>query len=251
MQLELKDGERLDVLHINQYKLIQRPDAFCFGTDAVLLADFAAPRKYDRAVDLGCGNGIISILMAAQCPQAQIHGVEIQSEMAEMAARSVAINGLSDRVTIHNMDMRDACAQLGYEKCSLAVCNPPYGKQGGTLVSETSMKRIARHETDLTIEEVARSAAKLLKFGGRFCVIYPAPRAFEMMTAMKACNLAPKRIRTIHSRADREPKLVLMDAVKGGGSMLHWLKPLVLNNDDGSWSDEWHRIYRTHEQQRG
>jgi len=239
----MRPGERLDDLQAQGYRILQRPDAFCFGTDAVLLADFAAPRRQDRAADLGCGNGIIAILMAAHCPNLQVDGVEIQAEMADMAARSVQINGLDARVRIHNMDMREAWQALGQGGMSLVVCNPPYGRQGAALVNVDEKKRIARHEDGLCAQDVAQSAAKLLKYGGRFCVIYPAGRAFEMMTAMQACGLAPKRIRTIHSRAGKAPKLVLMDAVKGGGSMLHWLEPLILYNDDGSHSAEWRRIY--------
>ena len=243
MTPELRRGERIDELQFGGYRIIQNPATFCFGTDAVLLADFAAPKRSDRAVDLGCGNGVIAILMAAHCPELQADGVEIQPEIAEMAGRSVRMNGLEERLRIHCMDMREAHAVLGQGRTSLVVCNPPYGREGAALVNPDEKKRIARHETGLTAGDVARSAAKLLKFGGRFCVIYPAGRAFEMMTAMQENGLAPKRIRTIHSRAGKAPKLVLMDAVKGGGSMLHWLEPLILYNDDGTHSAEWRRIY--------
>lgn len=239
----IRPGERLDDLQFRGYRILQRPDAFCFGTDAVLLADFAAPRKNDAAVDLGSGNGAIAILMAAHCPTLQVDGIEIQAEMAEMAARSVQINSLEDRVRMHHMDMREAHHILGHGQKSLVVCNPPYSRQGAALPSSRDRLRIARHETDLTAQDVAQSAARLLKFGGRFCVIYPAGRAFEMMTAMQNCNLAPKRIRTIHSRAGKAPKLVLMDAVKGGGSMLHWLEPLIQFDENGDLSAEWRRIY--------
>jgi tRNA1(Val) A37 N6-methylase TrmN6 len=127
------------------------------------------------------------------------------------------------------------------------VCNPPYSAQGAALLSEKEEKRIARHEGDLTPEDVAASAASILKFGGRFCVVYPSPRAFEMMSAMHKCNLAPKRICTVHATPGRAPKFVLIEAVKGGGSGLHWLEPLVLADENGNPSAEWKRIYGVEE----
>ena len=239
----LKDGERLDDLQCDGLKLIQRPDVFRFGTDSVLLADFANPRPRDRAVDLGCGTGAIALLMAAHRPGLEVDGVELQPEIADMARRSVALNAMEDRVRIHNLDMRDAWRTLGAGRYTLAVCNPPYGKLGAALESSGEAKRVARHEGDLSPGDIARTAGMLIKNGGRFCVIYPAPRAFEMMRAMHENHLAPKRLRTVHGVAGRPPKFVLMDAVKGGGEGLHWLEPLVLRNPDGSFTEEWHRIY--------
>lgn len=247
-EIVLRPGERLDDLQNSGYRLIQRPDAFRFGTDSVLLADFAAPKKTDRAVDLGCGTGAIATLMAIHCPLLHVEAVEIQPEIADMTRRSVQLNNMDDRIGVHEMDMREAWRTLGAEKYSLVVCNPPYGREGGGLLSASDTKRIARHEGDLTPGDVARSASRLLKSGGRFCVVYPAPRAYEMMRAMDENRLAPKRIRTVHGVEGRAPKFVLMDAVKDGGAMLHWLEPLVLRNADGSFTAEWRRIYRMEEE---
>ena len=246
----LKPGERLDDLQTRGMKLIQRPDVFRFGTDSVLLADFANPHPRERAADLGCGTGAIALLMAAHQPGIEsIDAVEIQEEIADMAARSVRMNGLEQVVRVHRMDMRQAAAALGYERHTLVVCNPPYGRSGGALESQSEAKRIARHEGDLTPGEIARSASALLKNGGRFCVIYPAPRALEMMRAMEENRLAPKRVRTVHAFAARAPKFVLMDAVKGAGQGLHWLPPLVMNDEDGTRSQEWRRICRVGDEQ--
>lgn len=243
MMPELLPGERLDDLQAFGFRLIQHPDTFCFGTDSVLLADFAAPRKWERAVDLGTGNGAVAILMAARRKEMTIDAVELQPRMADMARRSVLINGLEDRMQVHCMDMRDAWQALGRQTHSLVVCNPPYGGQGCTLLSAGEHERIARHEADLTPEDIARSAVRLLKFGGRFCVVYPAARAFEMMQAMQGCKLAPKRIRTVHARAEKAPKLILIEAVNGGGSALNWLPPLILSDADGQPTAEYRRIY--------
>ena len=240
----LRPGERLDDLQWGGLRLIQRPDAFRFGTDSVLLADFAAPKRTDRAADLGCGTGAIATLMAAHCPGLRVDAVEIQPEIADMARRSVALNHMDEQICVREGDLRDCWRALGAQSRTLVVCNPPYGRDGSALTSRSETTRIARHEGGLSPEELARAAARLLRSGGRFCVVYPAPRIYEMMRAMDDCRLAPKRIRTVHGVAGRAPKLVLLDAVKDGGSQLHWLEPLVLRGADGEYTDEWRRIYR-------
>ena len=239
----LLPGERLDDLQTGGMKLIQRPDAFRFGTDSVLLADFAAPRKGEWALDLGCGTGAIALLMAAHQPHCEVDAVEIQPPIADMARRSVELNGLEGRVRVHCLDMREAWRALGAGRFSLAVCNPPYGRSGAALESQSETVRIARHEGDLSPDDLARSAAMLLKNGGRFCAIYPAPRAYELMRALDEAGIAPKRLRTVHGVAGRAPKFVLLEGVKQGGEGLHWLEPLVLRNGDGTFTEEWHRIY--------
>ncbi len=243
----LKEGERLDTLQYQGLQIIQKEQGFRFGTDSVLLADFAAPRSGDRVADLGTGTGILCILMASRQPNSTYTALEIQEDMAEMAVRSVMLNNMAERIEVHACDFRDAPAFLGHGKFSLVVCNPPYGKAGGSMVNVRDSERIARHEGDCTVEDMARTAAALLKTGGRLAVVYPAPRAFELMTALKNCHIEPKRIRTVHSQADRDPKLILLEGVRSGGSMLHWMPPLILNNPDGTPSDEWKRIYRIQE----
>lgn len=246
----LRPGERLDDLQNQGLRIIQRPDVFRFGTDAVLLADFAAPRPRERAVDLGCGTGVIALLLAAHEPRVEaVAAVELQPEIADMARRSVRLNSLEEKISVHNLDMREAAAALGYERYTLVVCNPPYGRAGATLKSAVTAQRIARHEDDLTPDDIAASASALLQNGGRFCAIYPAPRLLEMMQAMEAHRLAPKRVRTIHAVTGRAPKLILLDAVKGARPGLHWLPPLILSEESGAPTAEWRRIYRVEDTQ--
>ena len=239
----LLPGERLDDLQTGGCRLIQKPGTFRFGTDSVLLADFAAPKNSDRIVDLGCGNGAIAILLAAHSPRVRVDGVEIQSEIADMARRSVLLNRLEDRVRIHEADLRGAWKTLGLEAFSLVVSNPPYNSPDTGLPCADETLRTARQAENLTPADVCASAERLLKYGGRFCAVYPARRAFEMMTAMNACRLAPKRVRTVHSNPNRAPKVILIEAVKGGGSGLSWLPPLILRDADGSFTNEYRRIY--------
>lgn len=239
----LKPGERMDDLMIDDMKIIQRADRFRFGTDAVLLSDFATPKKGDRVADFGTGTGVLPLLMHARQKGATYDALEIQPEMAEMAARSVRLNGLEDVITVREADLREAANLLERGRYTLAVCNPPYSPAGTALVSRTDAHRIARHESECTIEDICVSAAALLKNGGRLAMIYPAPRIFDLMCAMRKYRLEPKRIRTIHQAAGKEPKLVLIDATKGAKSMLHWLPPLILSEVNGEPTDEWKRIY--------
>jgi len=241
---QLKQGERIDDLMRNGLKLIQREDGFRFGTDSVLLADFALYGNPEYAVDLGTGSGILPILMADAQPRAHFDAVELQEEAADRAARSVKMNGQEEKITVHHMDMRRAPKELGYGKYTCCVCNPPYGKKESTLASERENVRLARHEGDISIEEICKCAAQLLKNGGRFHVVFPAQRALELMNAMQSAHLAPKRVRLVEFMAGKTPKLILMDAVKGGGSQLHWMPTLVLFEDDGSPTAEYRRIYR-------
>ena len=243
VNVEIKPGERVDDLQHEGFRIIQSPDAFRFGTDSVLLADFAAPRKRDVCVDLGCGTGAIALIMLMHNPTITVTGVEIQPGIADMAKRSAALNNVEDRYRVICADMRTAHEELGRGAFSLAVCNPPYFKAGGALLSEEEKVRIARHEGDISPADIAGSASRLIKNGGRFAVVYPAPRALEMMRAMQDAGIEPKRIRTVHGVAGRAPKHVLIEGMKGASGGLHWLEPLVLRDENGEPSAEWHRIY--------
>lgn len=239
----LKDGERVDDLQRNGLRIIQSPSAFRFGMDAVLLSDFARLRPHDRVADLGTGTGILPLLLSQKEDTAVFEAVEIQPDMADMASRSVALNGLKDRIHVHAMDMRKAYGQFGRESMDAVVCNPPYGKKGGTLGSETSSVLIARHETDCTIEDVAASCSALLKNHGRLSIVFPAQRMLELCDALRKCRLEPKRIRLVCAHVDKPPYLVMIEAMKNAKPQLLWMPPLVVYHADGTETEEIMRIY--------
>ena len=244
------ENERIDRLNGEGLCIIQHEDVFCLSTDSVLLADFASPKRHDRICDLGCGTGGIALLMASHALQAdpdtdiRISGIELQEAVCDMAQRSVRMNRLEDIIDIVCGDIRSAPIIFGRETMNLCVCNPPYGKLGAVLHADNTVRDIARHESFLSPEELCGAAFSLLRIGGRFCVIYPAERAFGMMQAMSGARLAPKRVRTVHNRACDAPKLVLIEAVKLGGEGLIWLPPLFMREEDGSATKEMKRIYR-------
>ncbi|MGI6240195.1 MAG: tRNA1(Val) (adenine(37)-N6)-methyltransferase [Christensenellales bacterium] len=243
MSASLKPGERIDDLQRAGFCIIQHPAHFRFGTDSVLLADFARPKPDDRAIDLCCGAGAVALLMLARCPRLRVTGVELQAEVADMARRSAHLNGVSEAFEVLEGDIRAAHCALGHGRFTLAVCNPPYYQAGGALLSEDARLRIARHAGELAPAEIAKSAARLLRNGGRFAVVYPAPRALEMLRAMEDAGIAPKRIRTVHGIAGKPPKHILIDGIKGARAGLHWLTPLILRDGAGDVTDQWREIY--------
>ena len=171
-EVPLKANERIDDLQRNGYQIIQNPEKFCFGMDAVLLTGFAYAGKKDMLLDLGTGTGIIPILMEAKYHPAHLTGLEIQEESADMARRSVALNGLSDTIDIVTGDIREAGSQMKSASFDCITCNPPYMIERHGLTNPEAPKAIARHEILCTLEDVVNAAAKLLKPGGHFFMVY-------------------------------------------------------------------------------
>ena len=237
------EKETLEELGRNGMRLIQPRKQFRYGTDSVLLSDFAAAKRFKNAVDLGSGSGVIALLLAARMPQAQIDCIEIQPWSADILERNIRMNGMEGRMRAHCGDMREAAAVFGREKYELAVSNPPYYDAATSLRSPYDEVNTARQDGECTPDELCRAAFSLIKTGGRFCVVYPAARAFVMMRAMEQNRIAPKRIRCVQDTAQRAPKLLLIEGVKQGGEGLNWMPPLILHDDNGAETDEYRRIY--------
>lgn len=236
-------NERIDDLQRGGLRVIQRADAFRFGTDAVLLADFAAPRRHDRVCDLGTGTGIIPLLLYARENTISADAVEIQPDMADMAARSMAMNGLNEKIRVLPGDLRSIRTMLPHARYDLVTCNPPYGKAGGTLLNPDASKRLARHEESCAIEDVACAAAWLLQNGGRLCCVFPAARMIELSDAMRKYRMAPKRIRMVHSRVEKAAHLCLMEGMLDARPGLIIEPPLVIYDENNAYTPELRRIY--------
>ena len=236
-------NERIDDLQRGGLRVIQRADAFRFGTDAVLLADFAAPRRHDRVCDLGTGTGIIPLLLYARENTISADAVEIQPDMADMAARSMALNGLNEKIRVLPGDLRSIRTLLPHARYDLVTCNPPYGKAGGTLLNPDASKRLARHEESCASEDVACAAAWLLQNGGRLCCVFPAARMIELSDAMRKYRMAPKRIRMVHSRVEKAAHLCLMEGMLDARPGLIIEPPLVIYDENNAYTPELRRIY--------
>lgn len=238
MTVILKDNERLDDLQRNGYQIIQNPGRFCFGMDAVLLTGFAHAEKEDRLLDMGTGTGIIPILMEAKYQCAHLTGLEIQPESADMAARSVALNGLSGKIDIVTGDIKEADSYFPSASFDCITCNPPYmiGRHG--IANPDEPKAIARHELLCTFEDVAVQAAKLLKPGGHFFLVHRPFRLAEIMTTLVRYKLEPKRMQLAYPYVDREPNMVLIEAVRGGKPRMTVEKPLIVFKAPGEYMPE-------------
>lgn len=239
----LLEGERLDDLQFKGLRVIQNPALFCFGTDAVLLSSFANVRKGHTVIDLGTGCGVIALLLAGRTEARKIIGIEIQSAVANMARRSVELNGLQGRIEIVNMDLKDAAKNLGCGIADSIVCNPPYGKYDGGLHSTSDAQRIARHEVACTLEDCVTAAEKLLKNGGRAAFIHQSDRFMELLNLLQKHHLEPKRIRMIQPRPDRAPNLMLVEGIKQGKSGVVWLPPIIIREINGEYTEELLRMY--------
>lgn len=243
MMNSLKENERIDDLQRNGYRIIQNPEKFCFGMDAVLLTGFAHAKPEDRLLDLGTGTGIIPLLMEAKYHCAHLTGLEIQSESADMAARSVELNGLSNRITIVTGDIKEADNIFPSASFDCITCNPPYmiGQHG--LTNPDMPKAIARHEVLCTFEDVAKQTAKLLKPGGHFFLVHRPFRLAEIIVTLQAYHLEPKRMQLVYPYIDKEPNMVLLEAVRGGKPRMTVEKPLIVYKEPGVYMPEILEVY--------
>lgn len=243
MTIKLKDNERIDDLQRNGYQIIQNRDGFCFGMDAVLLSGFAKVKPEEKAIDLGTGTGIIPILLEAKNQGMHYTGLEIQEEVADMAARSVALNHLEDKITIVRGDIKEASRLFGAASFDVVTSNPPYMNDAHGLKNPDLPKAISRHEVLCTLEDVAREAAKLLRPGGRFYLVHRPHRLIEIITALKSVGMEPKRMKMVHPFVDKEANMVLIEAVRGGRSMIKVEAPVIVYKEPGVYTDEIYTIY--------
>lgn len=242
-RIVLKENERIDDLQRNGYGIIQDSERFCFGMDAVLLSGFATAKSGDRVLDLGTGTGIIPILMEAKTDAEHLYGLEIQEESADMARRSVLLNGLEDKVDIVTGDIKKATELFEKATFDVITSNPPYmiGQHG--LKNPDSEKAIARHEVLCTLEDVIGAATALLKPGGHFYMVHRPFRLAEIMNRLTQYKLEPKRMRLVYPFIDKEPNMVLIEACRGGKSRLTVEKPLIVYKEKGVYTDEIYDVY--------
>lgn len=243
MEVSLKEKERLDELQRNGYRIIQNPEKFCFGMDAVLLSGFVRVKPGNTVMDLGTGTGIIPILLEAKTQAGHLTGLEIQEESADMARRSVALNGLSDKIDIVTGDIKEADSLFPSASFDIVTSNPPYmiGEHG--LKNPDEPKAIARHELLCTLKDVVGQAARLLKPGGHFFMVHRPFRLAEIINTMSEYGLEPKRMQLVYPFVDKEPNMVLMEGVRGGRPRITVEKPLVIYREQGVYMPEIYDIY--------
>lgn len=242
MEITLKKNERIDDLQLKGLKIIQNTEGFCFGMDAVLLANFATVKRGAKVADLGTGTGIIPILISGKSRAEIIYGVEIQEEVYEMACRSVEMNGISDRVKIINADIKNIEDSLGKNSFSVVTSNPPYMHVDG-VKNPDDRKMISRHEVKCNLDDVVRAASLLLQERGKFYMVHRPTRLIDIIMAGRKYRMEPKVMRFVHPRYGKAPNMILVEFVKGGKPDLKIMDPLYVYNEDGSYTDEINEIY--------
>ena len=214
-----------------------------FGTDTVLLADFSKPKEWENACELGSGCGAISFIWCREKPPKHITAVELQSDGADMISRGAKHNGLESRIDVLNEDLRNLSV-LTPGSFDVVACNPPYKQQVSGIINPEQVRLLARHEYTCTIEDVCKSAARLLRFGGRLCICQRPERLSDIICAMRESGIEPKRLRLVQQRKNKAPKLFLIEGKKGGRSGgLVVNDTLLIEDESGGLSDEMIEIY--------
>ena len=239
----LNPHERIDELGRKGFRIIQNTKTFCFGIDAVLLADFASVSRDEKVADLGCGNGILPLLLAGRDKGRLFYAFEIQPEAADLARRNMILNRLEERVRIFQEDLKRAPEILGKGSMDAVVCNPPYYKLGAGILNPESAKAIARHELFCTLSDIMNVSAALLKPGGSLFLVHRSSRLTELLREAESRGLFLKQLRMVHSYAESEAALLLCEFIRGRAPECRILPPLILYEEKGRFTQEVHKMY--------
>ena len=226
-------NETLDDLRLGDLKIIQKRDGYRFSLDPILLCGFASVNGVEAVVDLGTGSGVIPLLLARSSAATRIVGVELQAGLADRARRSVALNGLTERIEIVEGDLRTVARQLGVGIFDLVLSNPPFRQGGSGKIAPEAERAAARHELAGGLADFLQAAALLLRPGGRCGLIYLAERLTDLLVELRRAGLEPKRLRMVQSRYGEGARLVLVEARRGGRPGLVVEAPLVIYAGEG------------------
>lgn len=239
----LRPDERIDDLERDGLLLIQNAKRFRYGVDAVLLSWFARAKEGERVLDLCTGTGVVPILMTAKTKAKHFTALEIQAEVADMARRSVVLNGLEERVLIVEGDVKEASRIFGGASFDVVTVNPPYLAEHGGIHNEDMSKAISRHEILCSLEDVIRESTKVLKAGGRLYMVHRPFRLGDIMTLMAKYKMSPRRLAMVYPKASKEANLVLIEGIRGGKTQVKAEAPVILMEEDGSESLTIKRIH--------
>ena len=243
MDILLNEGEKIEDLQCEGLKIIQNKKWFCFGMDAVLLANYCDIKNNSKIVDLGTGTGIIPILLSGKKDYSKAYALEIQEEVAETAKRSVELNNLQEKIEILNIDLKDAEKYLETNSFDAVISNPPYKLNNSGIINPSDKKAISRHEIKCTLEDVIKTAAILLKQYGRFYMVHRPDRLADIICLLRKYRLEPKQIRFVHPKASAKPNMVLIRASKNGNPELKFDPPLYIYDDEGKYTKDVYEIY--------
>lgn len=239
----INEDENVDDLQLNGLNLIQKKDGFKFGIDAVLLSYFAKVKTKHRVMDLCTGTGIVPFLLYGKYNPQEVVGLEIQSDMVEMAQRSVKLNSLEGRLSFINLDLKDTDELKKLGRFDVLTVNPPYKLNNSGIINPLDKLAIARHEIMCNLEDVIYAARILLKDNGRMFIVHRPERLADIFTLMRKYKIEPKRVKMIHPKANKAPNIVLVEGQRDGGAYLKWDEPLYVYDNDGRYTEEIDKIY--------
>ena len=250
--MELEEGYRLDDLMIGGFRLIQNTSQFCFGTDSVLLADFAVAhtKGRDRVAELCCGNGAVSVLMLARRRQNRITGFELQKDVCELCGKNIELNSLGDVMDVVNTDLK-FIGREHYNLYDAVVINPPYYPAGRGPRIEDENRRLSREEGTADLSDIVSAAKRMLKTKGKLIMVHRASRLGELGSALSAGGFALKALRCVHSKASSPASLVLISASKQGGEWCDVEPPVIIYEEDGSYTKDLLGIYHMDGEEKG
>lgn len=234
-------NERIDRVPGTDYEIIQNSKKFSYGTDAIFLSEFANPKGI--VVDLGTGTGIIPIRIVGRKNVDKVYGIEIQKEVANMAKRSVELNGLEDKVEIIEMDLKDIPERFKKSSIDTVISNPPYMKSTDGDNNQDENFAISRHEIKCTLEDIIKIADYLLPPRGKFYMVHRPDRLVDILSLLRQYKLEPKYLKMVQSKSNSKPNLVLIESVKHANPELKFYNPLIVYNEDGEYTEELKDIY--------
>ncbi len=251
-EIELKEKERLDDLGIDNLKLIQNTDYFCFGTDSVLLANFVKSNNYKNVIlDLCSGLGVIPVIMSKKKKYSKIIGVELQNEMFELFKRNILINKLDNDIVALKGDIKDikyirdsVFEQTKKQEVDIIVCNPPYKNIGTGVINPNNVKYIARHEVKCNLEDVFYTSSKLIKEKGKLYIVHKPERLVDLFVLARKYNFEAKTLQFVVPKLGLSPSIILIEYIKNGGNELKVLPPIIEYDADGNYTKQFLEIYK-------
>jgi len=243
LEIPIGEDERLDELFDGRLRIIQKKEGYRFSVDAILLAHFSSQLSAKSIIDLGTGSGVIPLILARKGTVPTIVGVEVQEEMADMAKRTIALNGFTERVSILHEDLKELRNCFNASSFDLVVSNPPYYPVGDGRMNPDEQKAIARHEILAKMEDVVSIAHYLVKPSGIVVIIFPAKRLVDLLDSLKEFDFKPELLQIIYSHEHDEGKLVIVKSCKGGNPELEIKEPFFIYEAEGVYSEEMQKIY--------
>ncbi len=242
-EIPIREDEGLDELFDGRIRIIQKKEGYRFSIDAILLAHVSSQFPADSVIDLGTGSGVIPLILARKTSAPRIVGVEVQKEMADMAGRTIELNGFAERVSILHEDLRNLNKCFAASSFDLVVSNPPYYPLGEGRINPDEPKAIARHELMVKVADIGEVSHYLVKPSGKVIIIFPARRLRELFSVLQKCNLTPELLQVFYSHPHEEARLVLVESRKGGNPELEIKEPFFMYTTEGSYSEEMQKIY--------